>query len=125
MASLVRSNRNKAKKIDRGHDIKPENTFSLNELEEKQPQKKKESQSPKNNVVERVTFYANIRINNHIKNKLEALTMLGLAKSQKQAVEIALDYYLNSLPDDFKRKYKIAVKTLEDRDVLQKSRTES
>ena len=31
MSSLVRSNRNKSKKIDRGHDIKPENTFSLNE----------------------------------------------------------------------------------------------
>lgn len=122
MSSLVRSNRNKSKKIDRGHDIKPENTFSLNELEEKQPQENKKPQTPKKNVVERVTFYANIRINNHIKNKLEALTMLGLAKSQKQAVEIALDYYLNSLPDDFKRKYKIAVKTLEDRDVLVKSK---
>ena len=122
MSSLVRSNRNKSKKIDRGHDIKPENTFSLNELEENQPQENKKPQTPKNNVVERVTFYANIRINNHIKNKLEALTMLGLAKSQKQAVEIALDYYLNSLPDDFKRKYKIAVKTLEDRDVLVKSK---
>ena len=122
MSSLVRSNRNKSKKIDRGHDIKPENTFSLNELEEKQLQENKTPQTPKKNVVERVTFYANIRINNHIKNKLEALTMLGLAKSQKQAVEIALDYYLNSLPDDFKRKYKIAVKTLEDRDVLIKSK---
>lgn len=122
MSSLVRSNRNKSKKIDRGHDIKPENTFSLNELEEKQPQENKKPQTPKKNVVERVTFYANIRINNHIKNKLEALTMLGLAKSQKRAVEIALDYYLNSLPDDFKRKYKIAVKTLEDRDVLVKSK---
>ena len=122
MSSLVRSNRNKSKKIDRGHDIKPENTFSLNELEEKQPQENKKPQTTKKNVVERVTFYANIRINNHIKNKLEALTMLGLAKSQKQAVEIALDYYLNSLPDDFKRKYKIAVKTLEDRDVLVKSK---
>ena len=122
MSSLVRSNRNKSKKIDRGHDIKPENTFSLNELEEKQLQENKKPQKPKKNVVERVTFYANIRINNHIKNKLEALTMLGLAKSQKQAVEIALDYYLNSLPDDFKRKYKIAVKTLEDRDVLIKSK---
>ena len=122
MSSLVRSNRNKSKKIDRGHDIKPENTFSLNELEEKQPQENKKPQTPKKNVVERVTFYANIRINNHIKNKLEALTMLGLAKSQKQAVETALDYYLNSLPDDFKRKYKIAVKTLEDRDVLVKSK---
>ena len=122
MSSLVRSNRNKSKKIDRGHDIKPENTFSLNELEEKQLQENKKPQTPQKNVVERVTFYANIRINNHIKNKLEALTMLGLAKSQKQAVEIALDYYLNSLPDDFKRKYKIAVKTLEDRDVLIKSK---
>lgn len=121
MSSLVRSNRNKSKKIDRGHDIKPENTFSLNELDENKSKKKQEAQTPTKNV-DRVTFYANIRINNHIKNKLEALTMLGLAKSQKQGVEIALDYYLDSLSDEFKRKYEVAVKTLEDRDVLVKSK---
>lgn len=121
MSSLVRSNRNKSKKIDRGHDIKPENTFSLNELDENKSEKKQEAQTPTKNV-DRVTFYANIRINNHIKNKLEALTMLGLAKSQKQGVEIALDYYLDSLSDEFKRKYEVAVKTLEDRDVLVKSK---
>ena len=116
MASLVRSNRNKTKKIDRGHDIKPETTFSLDNLNQGN-----EAQTP-TKTVDRVTFYANIRINNHIKNKLEALAMLGIAKSQKQAVEIALDYYLDSLSDEQKRRYDVAVKTLEDRDVLQKSK---
>ena len=48
--------------------------------------------------------------------------MLGIAKSQKQAVEIAIDYYLDSLSDEQKRRYDVAVKTLEDRDVLQKSK---
>lgn len=119
MSSLVRSNRSKSKKIDRGHDIKPENTFSLDNLNSNN-KNNNEAQTPTKNV-DRVTFYANIRINNHIKNKLEALAMLGIAKSQKQAVEIAIDYYLESLSDEQKRRYDIAVKTLEDRDVLQKS----
>lgn len=120
MSSLVRSNRNKTKKIDRGHNIKPETTFSLDSLNQNS-KTNDEAQTPTKNV-DRVTFYANIRINNHIKNKLEALAMLGLAKSQKQAVEIAIDYYLDSLSDEQKRRYDVAVKTLEDRDVLQKSK---
>ena len=113
-------NLNKSKKIDRGHDIKPETTFSLDSLNQ-DSKANNEAQTPTKNV-DRVTFYANIRINNHIKNKLEALAMLGIAKSQKQAVEIALDYYLDSLSDEQRRRYDVAVKTLEDRDVLQKSK---
>ncbi|WP_283599749.1 DUF5388 domain-containing protein [Ligilactobacillus aviarius] len=120
MSSLVRSNRDKSPKIDRGHAIKPENKFSLDDLNQND-KVNNEAQTPTKNV-DRVTFYANIRINNHIKNKLEALAMLGIAKSQKQAVEIALDYYLDSLSDEQKRRYDVAVKTLEDRDVLQKSK---
>ncbi len=72
------------------------------------------------NKVDSVTFYANVRINNHIKNKLEALSTIGLASSQKDALENALDYYVQSLPDVHKRKFKIQLETLEERDVLQK-----
>ena len=79
--SLVNSNRkNSIKKIDRGHDIKPEEKFTLGEINKTETS------------VDRVTFYANVRINNHIKNKLEALSTVGFAKSQKEALSDALDY---------------------------------
>lgn len=114
--SLVNSNRkNLIKKIDRGHDIKPKEEFALNEINKVKPETPKAS-------VDRVTFYANVRINNHIKNKLEALSTVGFAKSQKEALSDALDYYIDSLPTESKRKLKIQIATLEERDVIQKSK---
>lgn len=110
MSDLVRSN--KSKKINRGHDIKPKETFDINSIGTKTDQSK----------TDRVTFYANVRINNHIKNKLEALSTIGIAKSQKEALESALDYYIESLPEEYKRKLKIQVATLEDRDVIIKNK---
>ena len=66
---------------------------------------------------DQVTFYANVRINNHIKNKAEALSAIGLYKSQKEAIDEALDYLINSLPNEDKRRLKFQIETLEDRDV--------
>ena len=68
-------------------------------------------------AVSSVTFYANVRINNHIKNKAEALSSIGLFKSQKDAISDALDYFIDSLPADDKRRYKLQLETLEERDV--------
>lgn len=106
MSNLVQSNRKKNKTINRGHDIKPESTFSLeNNLEKKK--------------VDRVTFYANLRINNHLRNKLEAISTIGISKTNKQSLEIALDYYIDSLPDEQKKKLELIINTLEEKDVLQ------
>lgn len=107
--SLVNSNRKNVKKLDRGHEIKPKEQFKLNNMKE-------------SNVIDSVTFYANVRINNHIKNKLEALSTVGLAKSQKEAMDMAIDFYIESLPDEHKRKLKTQIATLEERDVLIKNK---
>lgn len=124
MASIVNSNRRKKNSLDRGHDIKPETTFSMDSLNDKKP--KTDNVTELNPIdekkIDRVTFYANVRINNHIKNKLEALTNIGLAKSQKDGLDRAVDYYIDSLPDETKRKYKLQVDTLEERDVTLKSK---
>lgn len=112
MSNLVQSNRKKNKKIDRGHDIKPENTFTLDDNKNKANSEKK---------VDRVTFYANLRINNHLRNKLEAISTIGISKSNKESLEIALDYYIDSLPDEQKKKFELIVDTLEQKDVLQQN----
>ena len=71
---------------------------------------------------DRITFYANVRIDNHIKNKAEALSAIGLYKSQKEAIDEALDYLINSLPNEDKRRLKFQLETLEERDVRMKSK---
>lgn len=134
MASIVNSNRKKRNSLDRGHDIKPATSFSMDSLEDTPKKEAKEETkeattqvapevvAPDTKKIDRVTFYANVRINNHIKNKLEALTNIGLAKSQKDALDRALEYYVDSLPDETKRKFNIQVATLEERDVTLKSK---
>ena len=81
---------------------------------------KMDSELPKNK--DQVTFYANVRIDNHIKNKAEALAAIGLYKSQKEAIDEALDYLINSLPNEDKRRLKFQLETLEERDVRMKSK---
>ena len=100
--SLVQSNRKK-KTLDRGAPIKPEHTVSLDDVET--IESRRESQ------------YANVRIDNHIRNKLEGLVSLGLAKSQKEAVNNAVEYYISSLSTEDRRAFKTVIETLEGRDV--------
>lgn len=72
---------------------------------------------------DRVTFYADVRINNHMKNKAEALSAIGLYKTHEEAIDEALDYLINSLPNEDKRRLKFQIETLEDRDVRMKGKT--
>ncbi|WP_429971912.1 DUF5388 domain-containing protein (plasmid) [Fructilactobacillus sp. Tb1] len=97
----------KAKLIDRGTDIVPQNSVDINEVLLNNPDKM---------IIDSVTFYANVRINNHIKNKIQALSILGLANSQKDAIETAVNYYIESLPQETMRKFKTQVEVLEERD---------
>ncbi|MFT8744152.1 MAG: DUF5388 domain-containing protein [Lentilactobacillus hilgardii] len=109
--SLVQSNRKK-KSLDRGAPIKPEHIVSFDDVET--IENRKESS---NFVPDRVTQYANVRIDNHIRNKLEGLVSLGLAKSQKEAVNNAVEYYISSLDTEDRRAFKTVIETLEGRDV--------
>ena len=49
---------------------------------------------------DQATFYANVRIDSHIKNKAEVLAAIGLYKTQKEAIDEALDYLINSFPSE-------------------------
>lgn len=105
-------NSKKTDPLDRGKDIRPKNTFSIDDLNNPNS-----DQTKSTTETDRVTFYANVRINNHIKNKAESLSSIGLFKSQKDAISDALDYYIDSLPAEDKRRYKLQLETLEERDV--------
>lgn len=104
--------------LDRGKAIVPEKKFTIDDLNLED----KNSNETENNNVDRITFYANVRIDNHIKNKAEALSAIGLYKSQKEAIDEALDYLINSLPNEDKRRLKFQLETLEERDVRMKNK---
>lgn len=112
MDSLLRTS--KGKSLDRGKNIRPNETFTQDDL-------KKESKKEQITKTESVTYYANIRINNHIRNQLQSLSLMGLAKSQKGALELLINEYVNGMPEELRRVYELNYKTLEDRDVKLKA----
>ncbi|WP_353485812.1 DUF5388 domain-containing protein [Apilactobacillus xinyiensis] len=111
MSSLVRSNR----------DIKPKNQASINDFNKK-ADTKKDKNNPKNKNVTSVTFNTNLKINNHIRNKLQAIALTGLAENQKDAIEIALAAYLESLTKNEREAINLQANTLEARDVSKKNK---
>ncbi|WP_208423042.1 DUF5388 domain-containing protein [Latilactobacillus fragifolii] len=114
MGSLLNSNRTRQNSLDRGGRIEPAQPMSLSDLD-----KTNDKSSSK---IESVTYYANVRINNHIKNKAEALSIIGIVKSQKEAIDRALDAFIDQLSEDEKRSYKNQVATLEEKDVKMKAK---
>ena len=114
IGSLLNSNRVKSNSLDRGKRIEPENSTSIKDLSNP-------GEQSKSSKIESVTYYANVRINNHIKNKAEALSIIGVAKSQKDAIDRALDSFVEQLSDDEKRSFKNQLATLEAKDVKMKS----
>lgn len=110
----LKKNKHKHDPLDRGEDIKPKQTFSIDDLGDSKNEKK----TPKLNVkTDSVTVYTSVRVNNHIKNKAEALSSIGLASSQKDAIDIALDNYIQSLSEEDRTRLKFQIETLEERDV--------
>ena len=112
MDSLLRTS--KGKSLDRGKNITPNESFTQDDL-------KKASKKEQITKTESVTYYANIRINNHIRNQLQSLSLMGLAKSQKGALEVLINEYVNGMPEELRREYELNYKTLEDRDVKLKA----
>ena len=67
MGSLLNSNRVKSNSLDRGKRIEPENSMSIKDLSNP-------GEQSKSSKIESVTYYANVRINNHIKNDTYSIT---------------------------------------------------
>lgn len=122
MSRLLNNPNLKRKKdpLDRGEAIEPKKKFTVEDLNEntKAPGSIEQgNETNQNQDSNRITFYANVRIDNHIKNKAEALSAIGLYKTQKEAIDKALDYLITSLPSEDKRRLKFQIETLEERDV--------
>ncbi|MHA8263777.1 DUF5388 domain-containing protein [Lactobacillaceae bacterium Melli_B3] len=75
-----------------------------------------------NSDVTSVTFDTNLRMSNHARNKLQAITMMGNSISQKDSLDIALSTYIDSLSTDQKNMFDMYYKSLERRDVNKKNK---
>ncbi|WP_278951921.1 DUF5388 domain-containing protein [Lactobacillus apis] len=105
MTRLIKSNKT-------NQELQPDKTASINDFDQKLVKRSPKSES--------VTFDTSIRINNHIRNKLVALSTLGYAGSQKDAIELVFENFRDELDQDSKKELDMQIKTLEKRDAKMK-----
>lgn len=106
--SLIRSNR---------RPIQPETKAKIADFDANTKPNDKQKQS-----VDSVTFDTNLKINNHIRNQLKAMAVLGHADNQKVAVEVAISSFLETLTSSEKKEIEFQIRTLEKRDSRQKGK---
>lgn len=99
------------KRIDRGPKIEVKNKVSLEEVSGNEI----ENEDNKNKIP-RVTLPSSLRINNHIKNELQALVSMGHFGSFKEFLEDALNDYINNLPEGEQKQLEYIVNKLELKD---------
>lgn len=96
---------NKSKKLERGTKVTIRNQVKRNDvLEEDNPNT--------------VTFPINIRVDNHIRNKIAALINLGLGKSQKDYVNNLVEQAIEELSASDRTRFEKMFEILEEKDKL-------
>lgn len=106
---LVRSNRN-----SNNQNLQPEREAKAADFDN--------SSSIKQNEVTSVTFDTNLKISNHTRNKLQAMASIGYADTQRDAVDITLQTWIEQLTTSEQREFDLQVKTLEQRDIKRKNK---
>jgi len=110
MSQLLNNpNVKKKNKFQRKEQLKPESSFNINDLEDT----KKNSRN-----ISSVTFDTTVRINNHLKNFLKSMTILGMAQNQQTALKILEDTWIEQLTDSERQTLKQQISTLEKSDAL-------
>ena len=112
MAELLH-NPNSNKIIPRKSTPKPVKKVSLNSIDE--------DNSQKNNIskkVDSVTFDTTLRIDNHLKNFMKAMVILGDTPTQQRALKKLQDAYFEGLTDEEQKTLKMQISTLENGDAL-------
>lgn len=108
-------NKNK-KTLTRGPKIEINNQVSRIDIDKdnftKEPPKKEKAI-----VSSFVTEPVNIRVDNHIRNKIAALITMGHSDSQKEMVETFVNLYVEDLNESDAKRFEDLVQIYEDKDV--------
>jgi len=106
MSKLVQSNRNKksSSALTRGPQIEPQQTFTLDK-------------TPTNSTKDYRPQATSMKIDSTLRDKINALSLVGVADTQKEIVELALDALLEKMSDEVKEKYVQQYALLEQRSI--------
>lgn len=110
MSRLI-NNPNSKRIIPRAKTPTPQKSVSINEFNDKPSQQQ-------NKHISEVTFDTTLRMNNHLKNFMKALVILGYAPTQQKALKKIQDSYIEQLGDDEQKTLKFQIETLERSDAL-------
>ena len=115
---LVNSNKNKEKKkrsLTRGPSIRPQQQFTLDDLEID-----KVNKSPED---EPIFIYepkpTTLKIDTKLRDQINALSLIGYGDTQKEAVEIIINNMIESMDVDEKRKFDVQYEVLEAKTINQ------
>lgn len=109
--SLVKNNNKSKQVIPRGTDIKPNNEFSMNDLQSRV--EKKEHISP----IEYVAAPTSIKVDTKIRDTVNALSLIGYGDNQKDVIENVLTYIIESMSTEHKRSFEHQYKVLENKTI--------
>lgn len=82
----------------------------------------KSNPEPQKIGIKSETERATIKVDNHIRNTLTALVNLGKFDSQKNAVEELLNFYIDEMPEEDKKRLDFIVDALELKDYNKQQR---
>lgn len=109
---LNNPNIKKSNGFERKESLKPKNSFNVNDLKLNQNNEQK-----KKKEVSQVTFKTSVKMDNHTKNVFQAMSILGMAKNQSQAIKVVQDAWRETITESERKTLDAMVQTLESRDV--------
>ena len=117
MALLNHSSINDAPKngLTRGRKINVNNKVNRTDID-----KGSKATTPKDNITisSVITEPVNIRVDNHIRNKIAALITMGHSDSQKEMVEMLVNIYTEGLENSELKRYEDLVQIYENKDLI-------
>lgn len=121
MSGLVNNPNVKPKIVPRKPEYRPENPLTNKDIDGLK-ETKKVSNSNTQIGIDSVTYSSSIRIDNHIKNQLQSMAIVGFADSQKDAIELLITNWRETLTDEQRRTLDSQAATLERKDLIKKSK---
>lgn len=108
--SLVQNNNKKNRVIPRGSEIKPKTEFSMNELD-------KAANSNDDVKIEYVPTATSIKVDTKVRDIINALSLIGYGENQKNVIEQALEYVIDSMSAEQKRSFENQYQVLENKTI--------
>lgn len=107
---------NQKKGLTRGPKIQTNNKVNREDIEKSGPIQ--ETLPKEKTIVSSIiTEPVNLRVNNHIRNKIAALITMGHSDNQKEMVETFVNLYIENLTNSELKRFEDLVQIYEDKDV--------